>query len=87
MNFSVSDTAEYGGYTRGPRLITSETKKEMKNILGEIQDGSFAKEFIDEYNNGLPNLTKMRTEISEHKIEKVGKELRKMMSWLDNNKD
>lgn len=82
MNFSVSDTAEYGGYSRGSRLITPETKKEMKRILTEVQDGSFAGEFMDEYRSGLKNLEKLRKETSSHNIEKVGVELRKMMSWL-----
>jgi len=82
MNFSVSDTAEYGGMTRGPRLITEETKKEMKKILTEVQDGSFAKEFIDEIKNGQPKLNQLRKENQEHGIEKVGGELRKMMAWL-----
>lgn len=82
MNYSVSDTAEYGGMSRGPRLITAETKKEMKKILQEVQDGRFAKEWLDEYNNGQPNMNKMRTENKEHPIEVVGSKLRSMMSWL-----
>jgi ketol-acid reductoisomerase len=82
MNYSVSDTAEYGGMSRGPRLITAETKKEMKKILQEVQDGRFAKEWLDEYNNGQPNMSKMRTENKEHPIEVVGSKLRSMMSWL-----
>ncbi|MFZ1290834.1 MAG: ketol-acid reductoisomerase [Melioribacteraceae bacterium] len=82
MNFSVSDTAEYGGMTRGPRLITQETKNEMKKILTEVQDGSFANEFISEIKNGSPNFSKLRKSNQEHGIEKVGGELRKMMSWL-----
>lgn len=82
MNFSVSDTAEYGGMTRGPRLITQETKNEMKKILTEVQDGSFANEFISEIKNGSPNFGKLRKSNQEHIIEKVGGELRNMMSWL-----
>ncbi|MBI1932109.1 MAG: ketol-acid reductoisomerase [Ignavibacteriales bacterium] len=82
MNFSVSDTAEYGGMTRGPRLITEETKKEMKKILTEVQDGSFANEFISEIKNGSQNFGKLRSSNQQHGIEKVGGELRKMMSWL-----
>jgi ketol-acid reductoisomerase len=82
MNYSVSDTAEYGGMTRGKRLITAQTRKEMKKILTEIQSGQFAKEWLDEYNAGLPNMTKLRKENSEHKIEVVGSKLRGMMSWL-----
>jgi ketol-acid reductoisomerase len=82
MNFSVSDTAEYGGMTRGPRVITKETKKEMKKILEEVQNGKFAKEWLDEYHKGMPNMNKLRKENQEHPIEKVGAELRSMMSWL-----
>lgn len=82
MNYSVSDTAEYGGMSRGPRLITAETKKEMKKILKEVQDGSFAKEWLDEYNSGMPRMNKMRQENREHPIETVGAKLRGMMSWL-----
>lgn len=82
MNYSVSDTAEYGGMTRGPRLITSETKKEMKKILTEVQSGQFAKEWLDEYHAGMPNMNKLRQSNREHKIEEVGGKLRGMMSWL-----
>ncbi len=82
MNYSVSDTAEYGGMTRGKRLITAETRKEMKKILSEIQSGQFAKEWLDEYNSGEPLMKKLRTENKEHQIEKVGAKLREMMSWL-----
>lgn len=83
MNFSVSDTAEYGGMTRGPRLITPAVKAEMKKILTEVQDGSFAKEFIAECDGGYKNLSKLRTENSGHAIETVGAKLRTMMSWLN----
>lgn len=82
MNYSVSDTAEYGGMTRGRRLITAETKKEMKKILSEIQTGQFAKEWLDEYNSGQPLMNKLREETKEHQIEKTGSKLREMMSWL-----
>jgi ketol-acid reductoisomerase len=82
MNYSVSDTAEYGGMTRGSRLITAETKKEMKKILTEIQSGQFAKEWLDEYNSGMPNMNRLRKENKEHIIEEVGAKLRGMMSWL-----
>jgi ketol-acid reductoisomerase len=82
MNYSVSDTAEYGGMTRGSRLITAETKKEMKKILTEVQSGQFAKEWLDEYHSGMPNMNKLRKENKEHKIEEVGAKLRGMMSWL-----
>ncbi len=82
MNYSVSDTAEYGGMTRGPRVITSDVKAEMKKILEEVQDGRFAKEFIDECNSGYPNMKKLRESNAGHPIEKVGSKLRDMMSWL-----
>lgn len=82
MNYSVSDTAEYGGMTRGPRLITAETKKEMKKILSEVQSGQFAKEWLSEYQSGMPNMNKLRQSNREHKIEEVGGKLRGMMSWL-----
>lgn len=82
MNYSVSDTAEYGGMTRGSRLITAETKKEMKKVLQEVQDGSFAKEFIDDNANGQAKLKELRKKNTDHPIEKVGAELRKMMSWV-----
>lgn len=87
MNYSVSDTAEFGGMTRGPRLITEETKNEMRKILKEVQSGQFAKDWLDEYKDGQPKMEKLRKENREHKIEKIGAELRKMMSWiLDQNK-
>jgi ketol-acid reductoisomerase len=82
MNYSVSDTAEYGGMTRGSRLITKETRNEMKNILGEIQTGKFADEWLNEYKSGQKNMEKLRKENREHQIEKVGSKLREMMSWL-----
>jgi ketol-acid reductoisomerase len=82
MNYSVSDTAEYGGMTRGSRVITKESKNEMKKILKEVQDGSFAQEWIKENNEGQPRLNKLREENKNHPIEKVGSELRKMMSWV-----
>jgi len=82
MNYSVSDTAEYGGMTRGKRLITAETKKEMKKILSEIQNGQFANEWLTEYKNGQPLMEKLRKENREHQIETVGAKLRGMMSWL-----
>ena len=86
MNYSVSDTAEYGGMTRGPRVITIETKENMRGILKEIQDGSFAKEWIEENEKGQPTLKKLREEYLNHPIEKVGAQLRKMMPWLKEKK-
>ena len=82
MNYSVSDTAEYGGMTRGSRLITKETRKEMKKILDEVQSGKFAEEWLNEYKSGQKNMEKLRKENREHQIEKVGAKLREMMSWL-----
>jgi ketol-acid reductoisomerase len=82
MNYSVSDTAEYGGMTRGPRVVTAAAKAEMKKILGEIQSGQFAQEFINEYKGGKANFEKLRKANREHPIEKVGAQLREMMSWL-----
>lgn len=82
MRYSVSTTAEYGDMTRGPRIITDETRAEMRKILGEIQDGSFAREWIKENRDGLPNYKRMVAEGEAHPIEKVGKELRAMMPWI-----
>lgn len=83
MNYSVSDTAEYGGYVSGPRIINDQTKATMKQILAEIQDGTFARNWISEDDNGRPNFTKLREENANHPIEAVGKKLRGMMSWVD----
>jgi ketol-acid reductoisomerase len=82
MRYSISDTAEYGDYTRGPRIITDETKAEMKRILHEIQTGQFAKEFILENMAGRPSFLAMRRRDAEHQVEQVGGEMRAMMSWL-----
>ncbi len=82
MRDSISDTAEYGDLTRGPRVINEESRKEMKKILKEIQQGEFAREFISENNNGKAHFSAMRRIGKEHQIEQVGGELRKMMSWL-----
>lgn len=82
MNYSVSDTAEYGGMTRGRRVVPPSAKQEMKKILAEIQDGSFAKEWLNEYASGQKNMNELRKENREHPIEKVGAKLREMMSWL-----
>ncbi|GAA2363309.1 ketol-acid reductoisomerase [Nonomuraea africana] len=82
MYWSVSDTAEYGGYTRGPRVVTEETKKEMKRILAEVQDGTFARQLVEEFDGGQKEFTRYREELAEHPIEKTGAKLRPMMSWL-----
>ncbi|GEJ58267.1 ketol-acid reductoisomerase (NADP(+)) [Anaeromyxobacter diazotrophicus] len=82
MRHSISDTAEYGDYTRGPRVVNDQTKLEMKRILKEIQSGQFAKEFILENQVGRPTLEMFREHEQEHPIEQVGKRLRDMMSWI-----
>ncbi|WP_346880440.1 ketol-acid reductoisomerase [Clostridium sp. UBA3061] len=81
MRYSISDTAEYGDYSVGRRLITEETRKEMKKVLSEIQDGTFAKNWLLENQIGRPSFNARRKRESEHLVEKVGKQLRKMMSW------
>jgi ketol-acid reductoisomerase len=86
MRYSVSDTAEYGDYQIGKRIITDETKKEMKKVLKEIQEGTFAKNWLLENQVGRPNFNATRRMEAEHPIEKVGKELRGMMSWIDTAK-
>jgi ketol-acid reductoisomerase len=80
--FSISDTAEYGDLTRGPRVITPAVKQEMKKILGEIQDGTFAREWVGEDENGRPNFTRLQKEGAEHPIEETGEKLRGLMSWV-----
>jgi ketol-acid reductoisomerase len=82
MRYSVSDTAEYGDLTRGRRIITEETRKEMKKILGEVQNGQFAKEWILENQANRPQFNALRKRDQEHLIEKVGKQLRAMMPWI-----
>jgi ketol-acid reductoisomerase len=83
MRYSVSNTAEYGDYTRGPRIITDQTKAEMKKILTEIQNGTFAREWILENRAGAPAFKAVRRIERQHGIEEVGKQLRKMMTWID----
>lgn len=83
MRYSISNTAEYGDYRTGKRLITDETKKEMKQVLSEIQDGTFASEFMQEFSAGRKaKFLATRRKESEHQLESTGKELREMMSWL-----
>ena len=86
MRYSISNTAEYGDYTRGPRVVTEETKKEMKKILHEIQTGQFAREFVLENQAGAPTLKARRRIGAEHQIEEVGGKLRAMMPWIAKNK-
>ncbi len=83
MRDSISNTAEYGDLTRGPRIVTDETRAEMKKILKEIQEGQFAREFVLENQAGKPGFTAMRRREAEHPIEEVGKDLRAMFSWLN----
>jgi ketol-acid reductoisomerase len=83
MRFSVSNTAEYGDYTRGKRIISDDTRKAMKAVLGEIQSGDFAREWIAENRAGQENFKRMRAEQADHQIEREGKELRSMMDWIE----
>ncbi len=87
MRYSVSDTAEYGDYTRGPRIITDQTRQEMKKILSEIQSGQFAKEWMEENKTGRKKFLAMRKAQEDQPIEKVGAELRKMMTFLKKKKE
>src|SRR5215216_2415990 len=83
MRFSISNTAEYGDYTRGKRVITEETRQRMKDILGEIQSGDFAREWIAENRAGQENFQRMREEGKNQQIEREGRELRSMMDWIN----
>ncbi|PSQ84953.1 MAG: ketol-acid reductoisomerase [Bacteroidetes bacterium QS_3_64_15] len=83
MNESVSDTAEYGNHTRGPRVIDETVREEMQDILDEVQSGEFADEWIAEYEKGAPRLTEEREVLEEHPIEQVGQKLRGMMPWME----
>ncbi|MFF7179069.1 ketol-acid reductoisomerase [Streptomyces sp. NPDC008121] len=83
MRWSVSETAEWGDYVTGPRIITEATKAEMKKVLTEIQDGTFAKNWMDEYHGGLKKYDEYKTQDEQHLLETTGKELRKLMSWVN----
>ena len=85
MNYSISNNAEYGEYVSGPRIITEETKKVMKDVLRDIQTGEYAKSFILESKAGAPTLTARRRLLAEHQIEEVGGKLRAMMPWIKKN--
>jgi ketol-acid reductoisomerase len=87
MYWSCSDTAEFGGYTRGPRLVNNQTREEMRKILGEIQDGQFARELVEEFDAGSPNFLKRREEEHNEQIEQVGAKLRPLMSWIGSEED
>ena len=86
MRYSVSDTAEYGDYTRGPRIIGEDVRKEMRKVLTEIQDGTFAREWITESREGGERFQALRKRDTEHQVEQVGEELRSMMKWLEKPK-
>jgi ketol-acid reductoisomerase len=83
MRYSISDTAEYGDYVAGPRIVTDETKKAMKQLLAEIQDGTFAKNWIGEHAAGRPNFTATRAAEQNQILEKVGADLRQMMPFVN----
>lgn len=83
MRWSVSETAEWGDYVTGPRIITDATKAEMKKVLAEIQDGTFAQEWMAEYHGGLKKYNEYKTQDEKHLLETTGKELRKLMSWVN----
>lgn len=88
MYYSVSDTAEYGGLTRGTEVIDDQTRERFRDMLKRVQNGSFAQEWIEENKTGLKNLNSLRNQLGEHQIEKVGKNLRSMMDWIpDSNKN
>ena len=87
MNYSISNTAEYGEYESGPRIINKEeTKKRMKEVLNDIQSGKFTKQWMDECKNGQKEFLKTRAKLAEHPVEKVGAELRGMMPWIGKKK-
>jgi len=83
MRYSVSDTAEYGDYVSGPRVIDNHVRENMRQVLREIQDGSFAEHWLDENSNGREKFLAMRRKESDHQVERVGRELRAMMTWLE----
>jgi ketol-acid reductoisomerase len=87
MRYSVSDTAEYGDYTRGPRVVTQQTREEMKKILAEVQSGQFARDWINENKTGRKNFLAMRESARNQPIEKIGAELREMMTFLKKKKE
>lgn len=83
MRYSISDTAEYGDYVTGKRIVTDETKKEMKRVLSDIQEGKFARDWILENQANRPFFNTTKRNNAQHQVEKVGKELRRMMKWID----
>ena len=87
MRWSVSDTAEYGDYVSGPRVIDDGTKERMKGILDDIQSGAFAERFIGDQDAGAPEFLKLRKEGEDHPIESTGRELRKLFAWNSSDDD
>jgi len=87
MRYSISDTAEYGDYTRGPRIVTDQTRAEMRKILSEIQSGQFAREWLEENRTGRKRFLEMREKAKDQPIERVGAELRAMMPFLKKRKE
>jgi ketol-acid reductoisomerase len=83
MRYSVSDTAEYGDYVSGPRIIDHHVRAQMKGVLSDIQDGSFAKSWIAEADAGFPEFLRLRSEARSSQLEDVGRQLRQMMPWLE----
>ena len=83
MRYSISNTAEFGDYMTGPRIVTDETRAEMKRILSEIQQGEFARKWIAEHRSGSKNFRAMRERDKDHPVEQVGRKLRSLMSWID----
>jgi ketol-acid reductoisomerase len=86
MNYSISNTAEYGEYVSGKKIIDSKTKERMKEVLNDIQSGKFTKDWMKENENGQKNFLQMRKDLADHPIEKVGEKLRGMMPWISDNK-
>ena len=86
MNYSISNTAEYGEYVSGPRIVTERTKREMKKVLSDIQDGTFARNWVLENQAGAPSFKAMRAKMNDHQIEEVGEKLRGMMHWAQNDR-
>jgi len=86
MNYSISNTAEYGEYVSGPRIVTRETKAEMKRVLDDIQSGRFVRDFMAENQAGQPSFKAIRRRGADHQIEEVGGRLRAMMPWITKNK-
>ena len=86
MNYSISNTAEYGEYVSGKKIVDPKTKERMKEVLKDIQSGKFTKQWMDECKGGQKNFLKMREELAKHPIEKVGKKLRDLMPWIGKNK-